>query len=260
MSSPLRCPKSGWRTKLCGSKQVSPLNSIMNDYGLICQCSINVHVKRKVKVFAVHSMNTCSESRLIVPHFLNLSARLRWVATFTHWSLYHLERTPAYCVGPTAVWAFSRKSLIPAGVRTPDRLARSPVAVPIRCSCFISVRFLYFILKLYRLLEYTASSYCGTCKWWMLKDMEGIDVAHFKMLLRPDTRLFVVPMLRMNWVIILLLHVVDSSSLAFITTWGLRKTTKIWTWQLFRLTLGFGSIWKCASLSFYPRTKRDLDS
>jgi hypothetical protein len=52
-----------------------------------------------------------------------------------------------------------------------------------------------------------------------MKDVDGIDVAQFKMLLRPDTRLFVVPILRMNWVIFLLLHVVDSNNLAFTTTW-----------------------------------------
>lgn len=92
---PLCFSNSGWRTKLCGSKQVSPLNSIMNDYGLLCPCSINVHVKRKGKVFATHSMDACSESRVIVPIFFNLSARWMWVATFIHWSLYHLERTPA---------------------------------------------------------------------------------------------------------------------------------------------------------------------
>jgi len=32
----------------------------------------------------------------------------------------------------------------------------------------------------------------------MMEDVEGVDVAQFKMLLRPDTRLYVVPMLRMN--------------------------------------------------------------
>jgi hypothetical protein len=51
------------------------------------------------------------------------------------------------------------------------------------------------------------------------KNVEGIDVAQFKMLLRPDTRLYVVTMLRMNYVIFLLLHDVDSNNLAFITTW-----------------------------------------
>jgi len=54
--------------------------------------------------------------------------------------------------------------LIPAGVRTPDRLARSPVAIPTHRSCFINVRFLYIIVKLYRLLEYGASNYCGVSK------------------------------------------------------------------------------------------------
>jgi hypothetical protein len=93
--SPLPCSNSGWRTKLCGSKQVSPLNSIMNDYGLLRQCSFNVHIKRNGRILAAHFMNACSESRVIVPLFLNLSARCRWLATFTHWSPYYLERTPA---------------------------------------------------------------------------------------------------------------------------------------------------------------------
>jgi len=77
MFFPLLFSNSGLRTKLCGSKQVLPPYHIMNDYGLLCQCSINVLVKRKDKVFAAQSMNTCSESKVVVSLFLNLNTRWR---------------------------------------------------------------------------------------------------------------------------------------------------------------------------------------
>jgi hypothetical protein len=51
-----------------------------------------------------------------------------------------------------------------------------------------------------------------------MKDVEGIAVAQFKMLLRRDIRLYVVLML-MNWVIFFLLRDVDNNNLAFVTTW-----------------------------------------
>jgi hypothetical protein len=92
--SPLRFSNSGWRTKLFGSKQVSPPYGIMNDYGLLCQCSMNVLVKLKGMVFAAHSMNACSERRVIAL-FFNFSTRWRWVATYTYmqWSFCTLEWT-----------------------------------------------------------------------------------------------------------------------------------------------------------------------
>jgi hypothetical protein len=74
MFFPLRFSNSGRRTKLCGSK---PPYSVMNDYGLVCQCSINVLVRCKGKVFPAQSMNACNESKVMVSLFLKLNTRWR---------------------------------------------------------------------------------------------------------------------------------------------------------------------------------------
>jgi len=69
--------------------------------------------------------------------FFNLGARCGWVVNATHRPLYHRERPGTRCIGswvdPGPVWK-GAENLARTGIRSPDRPARSSVAVPTELS------------------------------------------------------------------------------------------------------------------------------
>jgi hypothetical protein len=77
----------------------------------------------------------------MVPFILNLGTRWRSVVSFTDWLIYPLESTPLPIEWKAgwareSVWTLWRreKSVASTGFRTPDRPARSSIAIPTEIS------------------------------------------------------------------------------------------------------------------------------
>ena len=85
-----------------------------------------------------HAVKAYRGTRGVAPVILNLGARWKWVFSIAPLPLYPREKIRPVPIeeeagwSPAPVWSVWRteKSLIHAGIRTPDRPERSLVAIP----------------------------------------------------------------------------------------------------------------------------------